>query len=603
MIERFNLYGAVVALSLLSGCGAGNSDEAAVQGAPVAQPQLLAARSATVSGAAAAIGDNASVLLPDQASSLETNGEPTRYEANMNLPRAARLLAQASMGGSMYDIEYVAKKGINNWVVEQSRIPQSFHRAYISYVMGGNSLDNGGTEDQFYESFWKQVCTGRDQLRQRVAFGLSQIFVVSFQDDYLSGAGRMMASYYDVLGTHAFGNFRNLLKDVATHPAMAIYLSYLHNMKETENTVPDENFARELMQLMTIGLYELNQDGTQKLVNGKPVETYSSADVKGLAKVFTGWSWYGPDRSDARYYGSVKDPNRDWKPLQAYPAFHSTSAKQVLGKPLPSGTPEQELDAALDRLFNHPNVGPFIGKQLIQRMVTSNPSPAYVKRVAAAFNDNGWGVRGDMLAVIKAILYDQEARSDTHSANFGRVREPILREANWMRAFYAKSVSGNYMMWRMDDPLTGFGQAMLRAPSVFNFYRPTYAPPGTPVEAEELVAPEMQIASEPAVVGYLNTLQNMVYNGIGKAYDVRTAYRNERALVRDPERLVDRLNLLFMSGAMSPTLRQQMLTAIRSMPLETPNATNAVAVEYQTTNRIYIAAYLAMATPEYIVQK
>lgn len=605
MIRRTHLSGVVLVLGMLTACGGDTPDaKGNVQTASMtsAEVKLLGTTTTSEEGQSAGkLGGSsaATVLEPASAMTMETSSG-MQYAAGMTLPKASRLLSQASMGGSMYDIEYVAQKGINDWVIEQTRIPQTLHRAYVGYVMAPGST---GTEEEFYQSFWKQVCKGRDQLRQRVAFGLSQIFVVSFQDEYLSSAGRMMAGYYDVLGKHAFGNFRNLLQDVATHPAMAIYLTYMRNMKESEGRVPDENFARELMQLMTIGLHELNQDGTLKLVNGKPVETYNAADVKGLAKVFTGWSYSGPDKSDARFYGTVKDWHSDWKPLQNYPQFHSESAKQVLGEPLPAGTAEEELDAALDRLFNHPNVGPFIGKQLIQRMVTSNPSPAYVRRVAAAFNDNGSGVRGDMVAVIKAILYDEEARNPSSNPNSGRIREPILREANWMRAFYAYSASGKYQMWRMDDPLTGFGQAMLRAPSVFNFYRPTYTPPGTALEDDNLVSPEMQITSETTVVGYLNSLQNMVFNGIGKYYDIRTRYRTELSLVREPERLVERMNLLFMAGEMSDPLREEMIAAIKSIPMEDPDTSYQEALAYHSTNRVYMAAYLAMATPEYIVQK
>lgn len=549
-------------------------------------------------------GDDAVFLAPQEAMTQETGAANIRYAANMSLPLGARFLTQAAMGASMVDIEQVATRGITGWVNDQMLLPQTLHRSHVNGTLASLAAGSRGGEDQFYESFWKQVCTGQDQLRQRTAFALSQIFVVSFQDDTLAVNGRGMASFYDVLGKHAFGNFRDLMQDIATHPMMGIYLTYLRNKKETATTVPDENFARELMQLMTIGLYQLNQDGTPKLSGGKPIETYDRDDVAGLAKVLTGWSWAGADRSDSRFYGQVADPDRDWKPMQNYPQFHSTSAKQVLGQSLPAGTGEAELKAALDRLFNHPNVGPFIGRQLIQHMVTSNPSPAYVARVAAAFNNNGYGQRGDMRAVVRAILYDSDARSAAGGRTGGRVREPVLRMANWMRAFYASSTSGSYRMWQLDDPLTGLGQTVLRAPSVFNFYRPGYTPPGTQVAALGLVAPEMQITSEPSVTGWLNVMQNVVEVGIGKGLDIKPNYARELALVAKPDDLVNRIDLLLTAGQMSTTLRGQIRRALDSIPLvavETP--ANQAAADYQKTHRVYLAVFLALASPEFIVQQ
>jgi uncharacterized protein (DUF1800 family) len=601
-------------LALLAACGGSGSDAGTSAGS--ATPALLAGSVVTAEGAAAATSPKisggmaeqeatagaASVALnPYIAATRELSGT-VPATPGVTVVGASRLLSQASMGASMYDIQQVAIKGMVPWLNEQFAMPQLLHRWYIDKAIAASGGSGWGTQDQFYESFWQQVCTGQDQLRQRVAFGLSQIFVVSFVDDNLSSSGRMMGSYYDMLGKNAFGNFRTLLDDVAHHPAMAIYLSFLRNKKETDTRVPDENFARELMQLMSIGLYELNQDGSEKLKNGKPIETYNHDDVAGLAKVFTGWSWAGADKSDARFYGTVADPWRDWMPLQNYPNFHSTSTKQVLGRPLTATTAEGELKEALDRLFYHPNVGPFIGRQLIQRLVTSNPSPGYVSRVAAAFNNNGYGVRGDMKAVIKAILLDDEARRPGANSG-GRVREPVLRQANWMRAFYASSVSGKYSLWSMDDPVSGFGQSVLRAPSVFNFYRPGYVPPGTSLESADMVAPELQIASEPAVVGYLNVMKNAIYNGMGRNYDIRTGYLKELAIVGDEKKLVDRLNLLLMAGQMSPQLQAQIKNAVRSIPMPASWITDPAAIDYLRTNRVYLAVFLTMASPEYIIQQ
>ncbi|WP_229487745.1 DUF1800 domain-containing protein [Pseudoduganella lutea] len=547
---------------------------------------MMAVRGIPTATTAAAIGSEASLS----------------YSTGLTLADASRFLSQATMGPSMYDIDQLASKGYEKWLNEQFSMKQVLHREHVTAAMASMPLGSLGSEDQFFESFWKQTARGTDQLRQRVAFGLSQIFVVSFQDESLPSNGRSVASFYDVLGKHAFGNFRDLLQDVSTHPAMAIYLTFLRNKKESETRVPDENFARELMQLMTIGPYHLNQDGTIKQVNGKPVETYTHEDVAGLAKVFTGWSWSGPDKSDARFYGSVAHPNRDWKPLQNYPNFHSTSTKQVLGTSLPNGSAEEELDAALDRLFNHPNVGPFIGRQLIQRLVTSNPSPAYVSRVAAAFNNNGAGVRGDMKAVIRAILMDREARQVPTSQYAGRLREPVLRLSHWMRAFYASSTSGKYRMWHMDDALEGLAQTPMRAASVFNFYRPEYVPPQTDLADAGMVSPEMQITTESSVVGYLNVMQSIVQVGTGKNRDILPHYDRELELVGRPDALVERLNITMLHGQMSEALRQQLLEAINSINLLPPTA-NAVAADFQRKHRLYVAVFLTMASPEYLVQK
>lgn len=599
----FASWPGLVLMAALSACG-GDAPESASSGVVAGNrtaAEIVTAGSADGTSAAAAVapvrmGASAPAPTPD-----DEVGDSIVYASGMNTSLASRFLSQATMGPNMYDIEQLAQKGYATWLNEQFALPQTLHRAHVTSALASMPAGNMGGEDQFYESFWKQTVTGQDQLRQRVAFALSQIFVVSFQDDILATSGRSVASFYDVLGKHAFGNFRDLLQDVSTHPAMGVYLSFLRNKKESDTRVPDENFARELMQLMTIGLYQLNQDGSVKLSNGKPIETYNHDDVAGLAKVFTGWSWSGPDTSDERFFGLAAHPNRDWKPLQNYPQWHSTSEKRVLGSPLPAGTAEQELNAALDRLFKHPNVGPFIGRQLIQRMVTSNPSPAYISRVAAAFANNGYGVRGDMRAVIRAVLMDPEARNAPTSNSYGRIREPVLRLAHWMRAFYSRSKSGSYRMWQLDDPLSGIAQTPVRAPSVFNFYRPDYVPPQTDLAASDMVAPEMQITSEPSVVGYLNVMQNIIEVGIGKNRDIVPDYQRELALVSQPERLMDRLNILLMNGRMSPTLRSQVLGAVNSIALM-PNA-NAEEADFQRKHRVYAAIFLLMASPEYIVQK
>lgn len=514
---------------------------------------------------------------------------------------ASRFLAQASFGPTSASIDEVAASGAAAWINAQFTKPQTLHRLYMDKIQA--SLPEGTKIGltQIHESFWQQAATGNDQLRQRVAFALSQIYVVSVLDGTVVNFPRGVASYYDMLGQHAFGNFRQLLEGVALHPMMGIYLSHLRNQKESGSRVADENFAREIMQLMSIGLYQLNPDGSVKSSGGKPIETYTHDDVSGLAKVFTGWSWYGPDQTNNRFAGGTPDPDRDWKPMQNYPAMHSSSEKRFLGATISGATTGQaDLKVALDTLFNHPNVGPFIGRQLIQRLVMSNPSPAYVGRVAAAFADNGAGVRGDMKAVLRAILLDSEARAAEPRQ---KVREPVLRLANWMRAFNAKSASGRFLLGNQDDPLTALGQTSMRSPSVFNFYRPAYVPPNTSISAAGMVAPEMQIVAEPSVTGYLNYMQDVIARGTGEARDIVPNYQAELALAETPEKLVDRIDLLLLNGSMSSTLRNRIISAVNSVPVPASNGGNAAAITTAKSNRVYLTIFLAMASPEYIVQK
>ena len=526
--------------------------------------------------------------------------QATAAAATMTPAEASHFLAQASFGASGESINEVAASGAAAWIEAQYKLPRTSH---LDYVRGAATNLAGGVYSQglMYESFWRQAITGQDQLRQRVTYALSQIFVISMADSNVGGRVAGVASYYDMLSLHAFGNFRDLLQGVATHPMMGMYLNHLHNQKEVGSRVPDENFAREIMQLMTIGLYQMNPDASLKTRDGKPIETYTHADVAGLAKVFTGLSWAGPDQSLERFFGTKADPARDWTPMQMYPAYHSMSAKSFLGVNLPAGNSgEADVKAALDTLFNHPNVGPFIGRLLIQRLVSSNPSPAYVGRVAAAFNNNGTGVRGDMRAVIRAVLLDREA-SDTGNAK--KLREPVLRLAHWMRAFKATSATGRFMLNSLDDPLTGLGQTPLRSPSVFNFFRPSYTPPNTALSAGQMAAPEMQITGEPSVTGYINFMQSVVALGVGTNLDVTSPYLHELALTESPGLLLDRLNLLLYAGTMSNTLRNQIISAINGSPIPLYNGSNTLLIEATRKRRIFLAVYLAMISPEYLAQR
>jgi uncharacterized protein (DUF1800 family) len=529
---------------------------------------------------------------------------------------ASRFLVQASFGANMSSVADLSANGYAIWLDQQFAMPAGTpHQNYLVSVIASLPAGQSPQDSHVTHTFWKQAATAPDQLRQRVAFALSQIFVVSLTNDAVSEYRRGVASYLDMLGRQAFGNYRDLLEAVTLHPMMGLFLSHLRNQKESGNRVPDQNYAREVMQLFSIGLYRLNADGSLLLANGEPVETYGQADIVGLSRVFTGFSWAGPDKQNGRFSGSSNpppDPNRDVLPMQDYPQYHSVLVKSFLGTTIQaqSADARNDLRIALDTIFNHPNIAPFFGRQLIQRLVTSNPSGAYVARVAQAFNAgsftfNGWrfgsGRRGDLRATIAAVLLDDEARDRAKVADptFGRVREPILRLSAWMRAFNARSASGNFLLGTTDDAASSLGQSAMRAPSVFNFYRPGYVPPNTAIAAANLVAPEFQIIHEGSVAGYANFLRTAVQSGVGSnsPRDIQADYAAEIALANDPARLIDRIDLLLTYGTLSAETRSAMLAAVNSVAISAGNPTAG------RQNRVYLAALFALSAPEFVVQK
>ncbi|AYM77002.1 DUF1800 domain-containing protein [Janthinobacterium agaricidamnosum] len=583
------LLAAVTLLSLLNACGGGGGDSPTATVAPPAEMKP---------------GEPAVPAETVPPPPLTT--PPAAKVTTFTRQQASRFLGRATFGPNIAAIDALAASDSNAWFQYQFSRPQSLHRKYLDAKFPpADTTASKALPQNFYESFWQQAVGGDDQLRQRTAFALSEIFVISTQNEAVWPHVRGVASYYDMLGQHAFGNFRTLLQGVATHPMMGLYLSHLRNQKESATRTPDENFAREIMQLFTIGLYQLNADGSLKLSGGKPIDTYSRDDVSGLAKVLTGWSWAGPDQAANRFFGSVADPDRDWKPMQNYTAFHSTGEKRFLGVSISGATTgEADLAQALDTLFNHPNTGPFFGRQLIQRLVTSNPSPAYVGRVAAAFANNGAGVRGDMQAVLRAVLLDPEALAPAGTTlRTGKLREPLVRLGNWMRAFNAKDAASQYRIYYLSDPLTGLGQNPMNAPSVFNYFRPSYVPPNSPLAAASLVAPEMQITAEPSVTGYLNFIQDAISGGVGENASVKADYAAELALADQPAALLDRVDLLLLAGNMSTKLRGTILSTVNSVPIPAATGSNAAQVNLARTYRVRLAIFLSMASPEYLVQK
>jgi uncharacterized protein (DUF1800 family) len=400
---------------------------------------------------------------------------------------AFRFLNQASFGATEAEAQRVISMGFNAWIDDQLQRPASLQLPFLKSLPRPAFLFE--LQDDRVDIWFRNSVNGDDQLRQRVAFALSEIMVVS-QLGALIEYTYALGDYYDVLARNAFGNYRDLIEDVTLHPAMGVYLSMLGNERPDPalNIRPDENYARELMQLFSIGLVELNNDGTVKPDGlGQPIPTYDQSIIEGFAHVYTGWNYAGAPS----FHQAFPNDNNQTVPMQLYPGFHDGGSKTLLnGVILPAGqTGDQDLAGALDTIFNHPNVGPFIAIRLIQRLVTSNPSPAYVQRVAAAFNDNGAGVRGDLGAVVRAILLDPEARPESAMELDGKIKEPLLRLTQVWRAYAASSASGRY-------PFLGayifFGQGPLQATSVFNFFSPLYAPPG---EVETYVALQDQLAA------------------------------------------------------------------------------------------------------------
>jgi len=531
-------------------------------------------------------GDEAKTSAPAAAAPSGPTSAPITPPSDVD---AMRFLSQATMGPDAASLARLKQVGYNNWIEEQFAAPRTSHQDFVISEIG---LDGAAgaqvTMDPMYRSWWKQALSGNDQLRQRVTFALSQIVVTSAADAQLQNKPAAMAGYLDVLSKHAFGNYRDLLDEVSMHPTMGRYLTALGNRADG-GRVPDENYAREIMQLFSIGLVQLNNNGTPKLVNNAPVDTYTMDDIRGLAKVFTGWSWGNtgtPNLTDDRFFGNEADRAREIIPMQHYPKFHSPDSKTFLGVTIAAGTPgPQAYKTAIDTIFNHPNVGPFLAMRLIQRMVTSNPSPAYVDRVATVFNNNGQGVRGDLKATVRAILFDPEARDNAAlaSTTSGKLREPLLRVTAWGRAFGATSASGYYRVGMLDDQLF---QTPLRAPTVFNYYRPGFVPPNTDIAAKSLVAPEFQITHEVSVANYTNYMQTVVNGGLGfntmNRPDVRTDYKDIAAMADTPAALVDHMSLMLTYNTMSAATKQTIVAAVTAVAIPLPVvSTTGQVITYQ----------------------
>ena len=506
---------------------------------------------------------------------------------------AARLLLQASFGArSVADVDDVKTRGNAAWIDAQFNMPWQTHAAYLARLRDQSIKVE---EQHIFEAIWQNMIFGDARLRSRVALALTEIMVVSnIAPDQDTDA---LAFWMDTIYKNAFGNYRTLLRDVTLQPAMGYYLNMLGNDKEDPTTgrMPSENYAREVMQLFSIGLVQLNDDGTPKRTElGRTIATYDQSVVQGFAKVFTGWSFGG---NDTTFKDGFNPPKQNWTlEMQAWPSHHSSGTKQLLnGTVLPAGqTPEKDLNDALDNLANHPNVGPFMGKRLIQFLVTSNPSPAYVSRVVAVWNNNGTGVRGDLRAVVRAILLDDEARNPvTGSTTDGKLREPMVRFVHFANALGATSKNGRNSIWWLDSPDDYLGQSPLLAASVFNFFSPLYARSGAIAQAG-LASPEFQNATDTQVVGSTNFFSRLIRDGgIGFDEPNRVDFDTTTWLADagNTAKLVDRLNWTLFAGAMTAATQTVIERAVNSFPTK------------ETDNRLQAALNLAVIAPEFVIQR
>ena len=588
---------AIAGAALLAACGGGGG------GSDNAQASVTAGSSATAGLGSAVTGYN--------------------HPAPESDSDAARFLQQAQFSASDADMARLREQGYAPWLAAQLDAPAAQGAVDWLVSRGYTAVDTRNFFDQTYVAdfaLWMQLIKSGDAVRKRLALALSEFFVMSMNGQDFEFRGFATAHYWDCLVRGTRGNFRTLLEDVTLSPAMGDFLNTRGNQKEdSQGRLPDENYAREVMQLFTIGLHQLNLDGTDKLAaDGSKLPTYTQADVSNLARVFTGWNFDSTGNVNTTVYYATNSRvigsyQRAQRPMTLTENRHSTLAATFLGTTVAANTGGvQALKIGLDTLFNHPNVGPFFGRQMIQRLVTSNPSPAYVARVAAVFNNNGEGVRGDLKSVFAAVLLDNEARGPAGltDPNYGKVREPMVRFVQWARTFGLDSAAGSWKLESLANNSAQLGQSPMRAGSVFNFFRPGYVPPSTALASSNKVAPEFQIVNESTVGGYLNFMQNCIRNGFN-AYsptvpelnyqnpvrDLVADYASVLPLVADASALVAKLNLLLCAGQLPAASVTLMVGALNATPVTAASASNL------KLDRIAAAVLMVMASSSYLVQK
>ncbi len=573
---------------LITGCG-GSSDTASTS-VPSANSPITTATSNSTS--------------TTSASSPSNNTSSTTVQFASTTPQdAARFLTQATFGPTMAEIEQVAQYGLASWLDAQVNAPISSHRARTLAIFNAdqNAQDNNADNPwggHRYGAWMDIALNGEDQLRQRVAFALSQLFVVS-DKSILDGQQLDVAGYYDGLAEHAFGNYRDLLEYVTLSPVMGVYLNMLGNEKPdlANNIRPDENYAREVMQLFTIGLDELNLDGTLKLNNGQPIPTYNIDIVKAYAHVFTGWHFRGTTANTWHRWWH----NRNFRnPMTLVPEYHAQDVrKELLNNVIvePGTDGETAMQMALDSLFEHPNVGPFVAKHIIQRLVTSNPTPQYIARVAQMFNDDGFGVRGNLEAVVRATLLDDEARApiSEQASSFGKVKEPIIRGMQLIRAFGIYKDGELGPQW-LEYP---HNQAPLAAPSVFNFFLDDFSPVGQLADFG-LAAPEMQIINDTYMVRNSNhagwwsmwvPTAEEVDSGHNRGMTIDYAQFTPM-IAQNIDPFIDYLDLVLLSGAMSDEMRNAMI-----------DYDNQAKQWLDDRERIQELVFLVTGSPQFAVQR
>ncbi|WDE02768.1 DUF1800 domain-containing protein [Thalassomonas viridans] len=579
------------------------------------------------------INNNPVISPPDTGNGSGSNGESGNGETGggegsgntdavlTETKEISRFLTQASFGPTSQNISAMQGQSVSSWLKSEFEKPVSLHAPLIAEYQEAGLLEHVAGM-----AFWKNAIGADDQLRQRMAFALSQILVVSdFGENLLFDVPQSIGYYQDILTTHAFGNYRELLEAVTYSPAMGFYLTYMGSEKGDPDTgrMPDENYAREILQLFTIGLVKLNMDGSPVLDDqGKAIETYDNHDITGLAKVFTGLNLYeGVDDSGEE----LEETARVAMPMQVFAESHSPLEKSFLGQSIAANTSAREsISQALDIIFAHPNVAPFISRQLIQRFVTSNPSPEYIARVAAAFETGlyrfsdgssvGTKIRGDLKATLAAVLADEAARNSSVAQGFGKVKEPVLRFSQWARAFASANVTPEYMFELWDTSAANtLGQHPYRSPSVFNFYRPGYIKPASATGAVGLTMPELQILNATTLPGYINFISFFI-NAEMDSEEYRQEYAEfveidqvnldpnqtiasfapdystEIALADDAAALVAHLDILLASGRLGDTSRDRIIQAINGIDAE------------DKTHRVQTAVLMVMTSPEYLVQ-
>ena len=457
--------------------------------------------------------------------------------------QAFRILEQATFGPTDDDLKAVQTLGTAKWIEQQLNSSSAYdsssdsHQSHLqrykaiakmaepsTYSSDSDFNNNyhGRTSDYQTAAWFDNVLHGKDQLRQRVAFALSELIVISGSKQRTRFRGDSLASYYDILAKHAFGNFRNLMGEISRSPGMGVFLSHQGNKKfnSSSNTHPDENFARELMQLFSIGLWKMNQDGSMvKDSSGDPIASYTQDDVEELAKVMTGYDIKG----NSKFGKTNRGNGEEWaSPMEFNSSHHEYASKTFLGSNIgaegSSNSDPADLDQALNIIFQHQNVGPHVGRHLITRLITSNPSSAYISRVAEKFNNDGNGNRGNLKEVVRTVLLDPEAREEEYSnvGNFGKPKEPILALTQFLRAFDVKpldgwksrtnaTMNGVYQFFYLENII---GQSPLRSETVFNFFSSDFIPADSHFISNSMVAPEFQIQSDTVLIKFHNLIRS-----------------------------------------------------------------------------------------------